>query len=230
MKTIGMIGGMSPESSLEYYRIMNEVVKQCLGGQHSCQCLMYSVEFGEIVKLQHEEKWAELTKKMVNIGQSLKKGGADLIIICTNTMHLMADDIIKATKLPLIHIVDTVGEKIVEKKLKKVALLGTKFTMEKDFYKKILVEKYDIDVIIPNEKEREIVHNIIYNELIEGEIKEESKNKYIKIIDNLTQNGAEGVILGCTEIPLLIKQKDVNIPVFDTTKIHAEAAVTFALN
>jgi len=229
MKTIGLIGGMSWESSLEYYRIMNETVKKELGGQHSCQSLMYSVEFGEIVKLQHEGKWDELTKLMVKIGQSLKKGGADLIVICTNTMHLMAEDIAINTKLPLIHIVDAVGEKIVKKKLTKVALLGTKFTMEKDFYKKKLMEKYNIDVIIPNEKDREDVHNIIYNELIQGTIKESSKTKYKKIIEKLSSAGAEGVILGCTEIPLLIQQKDSVIPVFDTTKIHAKKAVEFAL-
>lgn len=229
MKTIGLIGGMSWESSQEYYRILNEVVKNKLGKLHSAKCIMYSVDFEEIETLQHQNKWEELTKKMIDIAQRLKKGGAEFIVICTNTMHKMAEDIEKEIGINVLHIADATGEKIAEKGMKKVGLLGTKFTMEGDFYKKRLNEKYNIEVVIPNESDRKIIHNIIYNELCLGSIKEASKNKYIEIITELVENGAEGVILGCTEIPLLIKQDDVDIPVFDTTTIHATAAVEFAL-
>ncbi|TCO80094.1 aspartate/glutamate racemase family protein [Marinisporobacter balticus] len=229
MKTIGLIGGMSWESSLEYYRILNETVKERLGGLHSTKSLMYSVDFEEIEILQHQNKWEELTDSMIDVAKKLKKGGADFIVICTNTMHKMASDIENKAGIEVLHIAKATGEKIVTMGIKKVGLLGTKFTMEGDFYKKILREKYDIEVGIPSKDEREIVHNIIYDELCKGEISEDSKEKYKEIINNLAMNGAEGVILGCTEIPLLIKQGDVDIPVFDTTTIHAVAAVDFAL-
>ncbi|MBU3217261.1 aspartate/glutamate racemase family protein [Clostridium estertheticum] len=230
MKTIGLIGGMSWESSLEYYRIINETVKLKLGGLHSAQCLIYSVDFEEIEVLQHENKWDELTNIMVNAAEKLKNGGADFIIICTNTMHKMASDIENKVGIKVLHIAEVTGEKIIGKGMKKVGLLGTKFTMEQDFYKQVLKEKCNIDVIIPDENEREIIHEIIYNELCKGIITEVSKDKYINIINNLALKGAEGVVLGCTEIPLLIKQEDVNIPVFDTTRIHATSAVEFALD
>lgn len=229
MKTIGLIGGMSWESSLEYYRIVNETVKEKLGGLHSCKCLMYSVDFGVIEALQHQNKWDELTKLMIEAAQNLKHGGADFIVICTNTMHKMAPEIETATGLNFLHIADVTGAAISKDQIQKVGLLGTRFTMEGDFYKKRLKDNYDIEVIIPEDADRQIIHDIIYNELCLGIIKDDSRQKYIDIINKLCANGAEGIILGCTEIPLLIKQSDVLIPVYDTTKIHAESAVEFAL-
>ena len=229
MKTMGLIGGMSWESSLEYYRIVNETVKEKLGGLHSCKCLMYSVDFGVIEALQHQNKWDELTKLMIEAAQNLKHGGADFIVICTNTMHKMAPEIETATGLNVLHIADFTGAAISKDQIQKVGLLGTRFTMEGDFYKKRLKDNYDIEVIIPEDADRQIIHDIIYNELCLGLIKDDSRQKYIDIINKLCANGAEGIILGCTEIPLLIKQSDVLIPVYDTTKIHAESAVDFAL-
>ena len=229
MKTIGLIGGMSWESSLEYYRIVNETVKEKLGGLHSCKCLMYSVDFGVIEALQHQNKWDELTKLMIEAAQNLKHGGADFIVICTNTMHKMAPEIETATGLNVLHIANVTGAAISKDQIQKVGLLGTRFTMEGDFYKKRLKDNYDIEVIIPEDADRQIIHDIIYNELCLGIIKDDSRQKYINIINKLCANGAEGIILGCTEIPLLIKQSDVLIPVYDTTKIHAESAVDFAL-
>jgi len=220
---------MSWESSLEYYRIVNETVKEKLGGLHSCKCLMYSVDFGVIEALQHQNKWDELTKLMIEAAQNLKHGGADFIVICTNTMHKMAPEIEHATGLNVLHIADVTGAAISKNQIQKVGLLGTRFTMEGDFYKKRLKDYYDIEVIIPEDTDRQIIHDIIYNELCLGVIKDDSRQKYIDIINKLCANGAEGIILGCTEIPLLIKQSDVLIPVYDTTKIHAESAVDFAL-
>lgn len=229
MKTMGLIGGMSWESSLEYYRIVNETVKEKLGGLHSCKCLLYSVDFAVIEALQHQNKWDELTKLMIEAAQNLKHGGADFIVICTNTMHKMAPEIEHATGLNVLHIADVTGAAISKNQIQKVGLLGTRFTMEGDFYKKRLKDNYDIEVIIPEDTDRQIIHDIIYNELCLGVIKDDSRQKYIDIINKLCANGAEGIILGCTEIPLLIKQSDVLIPVYDTTKIHAESAVDFAL-
>lgn len=229
MKIMGLIGGMSWESTQEYYRIINEAAKNSLGGLHSCKSLMYSVDFYEIEKLQHQGKWEQLTDMMVEAAERLKRGGADFIVICTNTMHKMADDIEKRTGLKVLHIAEAAGEKVASEKLKTVGLLGTKFTMEEDFYKKVLKDRFDIDTIIPDDRERDIIHRVIYDELCKGKINQDSKKAYIDIINNLKAHGAEGVVLGCTEIPLLIKQKDVSIPVFDTTALHAEAAVRFAL-
>jgi aspartate racemase len=230
MKKIGLIGGMSWESSLEYYRIINETVKQRLGGLHSAESIMYSVDFDEIEKLQSQGNWQELTKVMIDSAQKLEKAGADLVIICTNTMHKMAGEVQNSVNIPLLHIADATAEKIKEKGCKKVGLLGTRFTMEEDFYKGRLIEKHGLEVIVPNSEERQIVHDIIYNELCLGEIKETSKEQFKKVIENLVKNGADGVILGCTEIPLLIKQEDVKVLLFDTTKIHAEYAVDYAIN
>lgn len=230
MKTIGFIGGMSWESSLEYYRIANETVKEKLGEPHSCQSIMYSVDFGEFEKLQHEGQWELLTKKMVDIAVKLENAGADFIVICTNTMHKMATEIQKRIKIPLLHIADATSEEIKKKNMRTVGLLGTRFTMEEDFYKGRLQEKHGIDVLIPNKEEREIIHRVIYKELISGIIKEESRQQFQRIISNLKDNGAEGIILGCTEIPLLIKERDTDIPVFDTTTIHAKKAVEISLS
>ena len=229
MKTIGLIGGMSWESSSEYYRIINETVKEKLGRLHSAQCILYSVNFEEIATLQHEGKWEELTELMINFALSLEGAGADFIVICTNTMHKMAEDIENNINIPLVHIADATGEKIIEKGLAKLGLLGTDFTMEEDFYKKRLRERYSIEVMIPSQSDRKIVDSVIYNELCLGTIKQSSKEKYKEIIKRLVSDGADGVILGCTEIPLLIGQDDVEVPVFDTTTIHARAAVELAL-
>ncbi len=229
MKTIGLIGGMSWESSVEYYKLINSKVNELLGGFHSCKSLMYSVDFAEIEKLQHEDKWEELDVIMADAAKRLEDAGADIIILCTNTMHLSSDAIKEKTSIPFLHIAEATGEEIVNRKIKKVGLLGTKFTMEKDFYKDVLYEKFGIEVIIPNENERNQVHKIIYEELVHGKILVESREEYKVIIHNLEKAGAEGVILGCTEIPLLISDADVNIPTFDTTKLHAEKAVEWLL-
>lgn len=229
MKIIGLIGGMSRESSLEYYRIINETTTAKLGNLHSAKCLLYSVDFEEIETLQHQGKREELTQIMVDAGKRLQQWGADLLVICTNTMHKMADDVAQNVALPLLHIADATAEKILEKGYKKVWLLGTKFTMEQEFYKGKLVEKYGLEVVIPNEEERNIIHRVIYDELCKGIIREESKKEYLRSIDMLVQDGAEAIILWCTEIPLLVQQSDVTIPLFDTTKIHAERAVEEAL-
>ena len=190
---------------------------------------MYSVDFREIELLQHQNKWDELTDIIVNIADTLKMGGADFIVICSNTMHKMACDIENRVGIKVLHIAEVTGEKIAHKGLEKVGLLGTKFTMEQDFYKKILKDKFNIEVLIPDESERVIIHNIIYNELCKGIINQTSKKEFLEIINNLALNGAEGIVLGCTEIPLLIKQEDVKVPIFDTTTIHAVSAVEYAL-
>ena len=229
MKTIGLIGGMSWNSSLEYYRIINETVKEKLGELHSAKCILYSVDLAEIEHLQHEGKWKELTEVMIDAAQKLERANAEFVVICTNTMHKMADDIQNNINIPILHIVDAVAERILDMGLKKVGLLGTRFTMEEDFYKRKLKEKHDIETIIPDNDEREMIHDVIYNELCRGIIKRSSREVFKQIIKNLNANGAEGVILGCTEIPLLIKEKDVGIPLFDTAAIHARSAVEFAL-
>jgi aspartate racemase len=228
MKTIGLIGGMSWESSLLYYQMMNERVKEKLGGHHSAKSLLYSVDFQEIKTLQFEDRWEELTKIMIEIAKKLETSGADCLVICTNTMHKMAKEVEESIKIPLLHIADATANEIVKNGIKKVALLGTAFTMEHDFYKGRLIEQFDLDVIVPNEAERKLIHNIIYEELCLGIVKEESKQVYLNIIDHLIENGAEAVILGCTEITMLISQENCRIPVFDTTRIHAESAVDFA--
>ena len=229
MKTIGLIGGMSWESSLEYYRILNQAVKEKLGGFHSAECVMYSVDFDEIEKLQHKGKWDELTDIMIDAAQRVEKAGADFVLICTNTMHKMAPEVESRISVPLLHIADVTAEQIKIKGQKKVGLLGTRFTMEQEFYKGRLMKKHGIEVIIPDEEQRKIIHNILYKELVQGEISRESKNKFKVIITSLESRGAEGIILGCTEIPLLVKQEDYDILLYDTTDIHARAAVELAL-
>ena len=229
MKTIGLIGGMSWESSAVYYELINKKVKEILGGFHSCKSIMLTVDFAEIEKLQHEGNWAALDKMMADAAKRLELAGADIVVLCTNTMHLCSEAIKQNISIPFLHIAEATAQEIQKQGINKVALLGTKFTMEKDFYKSILINDFDIEVLIPSEEEREIVHQIIYNELVQGIIKDESREQYKTIIRNLEQKDAEGVILGCTEIPLLIKGSDVNIPVFDTTRIHAEKAVEWVL-
>ncbi len=230
MKTIGLLGGMSWESTQEYYRIINEEIREQLGGTHSAKCVLYSFDFADIERLQHSGGWEMLAKELIDKGDLLKKSGADFISICTNTMHVMADQIESATGLNILHIADATGKVATKQGVKKVGLLGTSYTMEGDFYKGVLKENHNIDTIIPNEEDKKIIHNIIYNELVQGIFKEESKQKYIKIINKLVKNGADGIVLGCTEIPLLIKQADVEIPVLNTTEIHARAIASYALN
>lgn len=229
MKTIGLVGGMSWESSLEYYRILNQRIKEELGGFHSAKCVMYSVDFEEIEKLQHKGKWDKLTHLMIDAAQRVEKAGAECVLICTNTMHKMAPEVESSIDIPLLHIADVTAKEIKKRDQKKVGLLGTKFTMEQEFYKGRLIKKHDIDVIIPDEEQREVIHYILYHELVQGEITETSKNKFKDIITSLQSRGAEGIILGCTEIPLLVKQKDYEIPLYDTTFIHAQAAVEWAI-
>lgn len=230
MKTIGMIGGMSWESSLDYYRLMNEGIRTRLGGLHSAKTLMYSVDFEDIEILQHAQDWEKLTAVMVEIAKNLERAGAKLMMICTNTMHKMADEVEASIDIPLIHIADAAAEEIKRRGLKTVGLLGTRFTMEQDFYKGRLKSKHDIDVIIPSDDDMEIVHRVIYGELCLGKLRVESRNKFLDIINRLASKGAEGIVLGCTEIPLLIKQEDTVIPVFNTTQLHAAAAVSAALD
>jgi len=229
MKTIGLLGGMSWESSLEYYRIINQAVKARLGDLHSAQCLLYSVDFAEIEALQHTGEWEALTQVMIAAVQRLERGGADGLVICTNTMHRMADQVQAAISMPLLHIANATAAAIKAQGLQTVGLLGTRFTMEGDFYRGKLEREHGLRVIIPDEQERESVHRVIYDELVQGHIREESRQVYLKVIADLAARGAQGVILGCTEIPLLVKQSDVAIPVFDTTAIHAQAAVDWAL-
>jgi len=229
MKTIGMIGGMSWESSLEYYRIINQTVKDKLGGFHSAKIVMYSVDFQEIEKLQHQGNWPQATLVMIDAAQRVERAGADFLIIATNTMHKMADQVEKAVRIPLLHIVDVTAEAIKAKGQQRVGLLGTRFTMEQDFYKGRLLAKHGIEVLIPEEPERQLIHDILYDELCLGELKEYSRKQFRDIIFNLVAQGAEGIILGCTEIPLIVKQDDYEAPLYDTTALHAQAAVDFAL-
>lgn len=231
MKTIGIIGGMSWYSTQEYYRIINEEVQKEGGGLHSAKILMYSEDFAVIEELQHEGKWDVLTRMMIADAQRLEQGGADFIIIGTNTMHKTADDVKANIHIPLLHIADATGAEVNRSGIKKVALLGTKYTMEQDFYRNRLINDYGLVVVTPNATEREYINRVIFEELCAGLVKQSSKEEFIRIINRLeTEEGADGVILGCTEIPLLIKQADVRIPVFDTTRIHSEAAVDYALN
>ena len=230
MKTIGLIGGMSWESSIEYYKIINETIRAKLGGLHSAKCIMYSVDFAEIESLQHQARWNEAAQLLIAAAKGLEKGGADFFIICTNTMHKVADQVQKQVRIPMLHIADATAERIKADGIEKVGLLGTKFTMEEDFYKGRLIQKHGLEVIIPAKEEREILHRVIYEELCLGKIKESSKAKFLDIIGGLVDSGAEGIILGCTEIGLLVQAKDCQVPLYDTTKIHAVAAVENALS
>jgi aspartate racemase len=229
MKTIGLIGGMSWESSIEYYRYINEAVKEKLGGLHSAKSMMYSVDFAEIEILQHQGRWAEAASMLVRAARYLENGGADFIVLCTNTMHKVADDIQASVNIPFLHIADTTAQLVKAAGIQTIGLLGTRFTMEEDFYKGRLSAKYGLHVIVPSAEERERVHRIIYDELVVGRINPDSKAQYIDTIEHLIGQGAEGIILGCTEIGLLVHQEDSHVPLFDTTRIHAEAAVGYAL-
>lgn len=229
MKKIGLIGGMSWESTQVYYQLINRKVNERLGGYHSAKCVLESVDFAEIEEFQHRDDWNSLTEAMVEAARNLEKAGAEFIVLCTNTMHLCSGEIRKNTSIPFLHIAEATGRAIQQQNIKKVLLLGTRFTMEMDFYKHILDVDFGIETLIPNEQDRETVHRIIYDELVKGNIKVDSKQAYQTIIDKAVKAGAEGVILGCTEIPLLIQSDDASVPVFDTTRIHAASAVEFAL-
>ncbi len=228
MKVIGLIGGMSWESSAEYYRLINQRVKEKLGGFASAKCLMYSVDFAEIEALQVKNQWDEAGELLADAAKRLEAGGADFILLCTNTMHKVADAIQKSVSIPFVHIADATCEAIKAQGQKKVALLGTRYTMEQDFYKQRLIDN-GLEVIVPEKADRNTVHNIIYEELVQGVVKYESRLRYQTIINCMKKRGAEGVILGCTEIGLLIKPDDSSVPVFDTTVIHAHTAAVMAL-
>lgn len=229
MKTIGLLGGMSWESSLTYYQHINELVKNRLGGLNSAELLLYSVNFDPIEKLQHKGDWEATANILSKAAHQLEKGGADFLLICTNTMHKVAPQVESAISIPLLHIADATAEVLVTQKIKKVGLLGTNFTMEQDFYKRRLIDNYGLEVIIPDPNDRKLVHEVIYHELCLGTVKESSRQEYLAIINKLQQDGAEGIILGCTEIAMLVGDSKTEIQLFDTTKIHAEKAVEWAL-
>lgn len=228
-KTIGLIGGMSWESSAEYYRIVNQEMQKRLGGVHSARSLMWSVDFGEIEQLQHAGDWDRLAEEMKDAAIRLERGGADFVVLCTNTMHRLADAVISAVEIPLLHIADPTAQRIKAAGLNRVGLLGTAFTMEQDFYKGRLREHYGLDVMVPEPEDRRVVHEIIYKELVVGEIRPESREAYRAVMARLIERGAQAIILGCTEIMLLVSDRDSAVPLYDTTTIHAVAAVDFAL-
>lgn len=230
MKTIGLIGGMSWESTLLYYQQVNEGIKKQLGGLHSAKVVLYSVDFAEIEQYQSKGQWDLAAQCLADAGNRLKLAGADFLVLCTNTMHKVAPQIESHTGIPLLHIADATGELIARSGLKKIGLLGTAFTMEQSFYKQRLTDKFDLNVLIPNDQDRKIIHDIIYDELCLGKIKETSKKEYQRIMASLVEQGAEGIILGCTEITLLVNQQDTTAKIFDTTAIHAQKAVDLALS
>jgi aspartate racemase len=230
MKTIGLLGGMSWESTAEYYKIINNEVKQRLGGLHSAKIILNSVDFHEVELLQKKGDWEAAAQFMLAGARQLEKGGADCLLICTNTMHKIADFLIDKLGIPLLHIADATAHQIVQQGIRKVGLIGTRFTMEQDFYRGKLERDFNLEVLIPEEEQRVIVHNVIYEELCKGIINNASRLAYIQVLKDLENKGAKGIILGCTEIGLLVTQADSPLPLFDTAKIHAKAAVDFALS
>jgi aspartate racemase len=228
--TIGLIGGMSSESSAEYYRIINQAVRERAGGTHSARSLMYSVDFSEIEQLQHAGDWAALTAQMIDAARRLERGGADMVLLCTNTMHRVADEVSASVRIPLLHIADPTADKIKAGGLRRVGLLGTAFTMEQSFYRGRLAEKHGLEVLVPDAADRKAVHEIIYQELVVGVVSEESRAIFRQVIARLVDQGAEAIILGCTEIMLLVRSEDSAVPIFDTTTLHALAAVERAFS
>lgn len=228
-KVIGLIGGLSWESSAEYYRLINEAVRARLGGVASARCLMWSFDFAEVEALQAAGDWDAATALMVDAARRLERGGADVLLICSNTMHRMAGEVAGAVGVPLLHIADPTAARIKAAGLTRVGLLGTAFTMEQDFYKGRLATRHGLDVLVPEAEDRAVVHRIIYEELVQGRIEAASREAYRAAIARLVARGAEAVILGCTEIMLLVKPEDSTVPLFDTTALHAQAAVAFAL-
>lgn len=230
MKTIGLIGGMSWESTQSYYQLLNQGVKNKLGGLHSAKIVLVSLDFAHIAALQKQQDWPQTAEILIKAAKQVEAAGADYLLICTNTMHKLAEQVQAAVSIPLLHIADAVGENLIQHNFKKVALLGTQFTMEQDFYKQRLADKFAIDVLIPDAQGRETVHRVIYDELCKGIISPESKAEYLTIIDDLTQQGAEAIILGCTEIALLVQQSDTSIPLLDSTALHCAMALENSLN
>lgn len=230
MKTIGLIGGMSWESTLEYYKLLNSGVKEAKGGLHSARILLHSVDFAPIEAMMQKESWDEIAAILAKAGQGLEKSGADFLLICTNTMHKLAPDIENSVTIPLLHIVDATGDALLAAKIKRVGLLGTAFTMEQGFYKNRLAENYSLDVLVPEQDDRQTVNRVIFNELCRGVVTEQSRQDYTRIIDSLQDRGAEAIILGCTEIGMLVNQQETALPLFDTTAIHAAKAVVLALS
>jgi aspartate racemase len=229
MKTIGLLGGMSWESTTDYYRTINTGIKENLGGLHSAQVALYSIDFGTMEKLQQENDWQGAADLLIDAALKVQAAGADFLLICTNTMHKVADLVEASLQIPLLHIADATAEKLVADGIKTVGLLGTSFTMEEDFYRGRLKRKFGLEVITPSASDRDVVHNVIYQELCVGKTSNESKSEYLRIVEALADNGAEAVILGCTEIGMLIKQSDTSVKLYDTAKIHAEAAVARSL-
>lgn len=229
MKVIGLIGGMSWESTIPYYRLINEAVKERLGGFHSARIVLYSVDFHDIERLQQNDEWDAAGELLANAASALESAGADFLVLCTNTMHKVAPAIEAAVSIPLVHIADATAEKVKQAGITSVGLLGTRFTMEQDFYRDRLRRLYGLDVLIPVPEDREIIHQVIYNELCLGNINDDSRREYRRIIGELVTRGAQGIILGCTEISLLVRQEDAAVPLFDTTGIHAGKAAAEAL-
>ena len=230
MKTIGLIGGMSWESTQSYYQLLNQGVKNKLGGLHSAKIVLVSLDFAEIAVLQQQQDWPQMAEILIKTAKQVEAASADYLLICTNTMHKLAEQVQAAVAIPLLHIADAVGENLIQHNFKKVALLGTQFTMEQDFYKQRLADKFAIEVLIPDAQGRETVHRVIYDELCKGIISPESKAEYLTIIDDLTQQSAEAIILGCTEIALLVQQADTSIPLLDSTALHCAMALENSLN
>jgi len=228
MKTIGLLGGMSWESTLKYYRAINKGVQKALGGFHSAKIVLYSVDFEPIEKLQAKGDWDGMARELSDAAQRVQDAGADFLLICTNTMHKVAPEIEAAIQIPVLHIADATAEVLVHEGIKTVGLLGTAFTMEQAFYRDRLTNNYGLKVLVPEEDDRKIIHDIIFQELVLGKIEPDSKTEYLRIVDSLAAQGAEGVILGCTEIGMLVNQADTGVRLFDTTVIHAEKAVEYA--
>ena len=229
MKKIGLLGGMSWESTVTYYQIINEETRRRLGGHHSAELCLYSVDFDPIERFQHAGNWPKTAEVLVRAARKIEMCGADFLLICTNTMHKVASEVTSHVRIPLLHIADATAEAIVSRGMTTVGLLGTKFTMEEDFYKGRLEGRYGLKVVVPGEPDRSLVHRVIYDELCLGRIEDTSREAYLKIIDTLFKKGAEGIILGCTEIALLVTQEHTNVPLFDTTRLHALKAVDVAL-
>ena len=230
MKTIGLLGGMSWESTASYYQALNQGIKAELGGLHSAKVCLYSVDFAEIEQLQHQGQWQQTAEILTDAAQKVEAGGADFLLICTNTMHKVADEIQSGISIPILHIADATAEALLADGCTKVGLLGTGFTMQEAFYKQRLQDKYGIEVLVPEESEQEQVHHVIYQELCKGEVKEASRQVYLQVIDQLAKKGAQAVILGCTEIALLVQQEHTPVPLYDTTALHAAKAVELALS
>ena len=229
MKTIGLIGGISWQSTIVYYQVINRRTNELLGGSHSAKVLLYSVDFDEVARMQHEGRWEDFRTLLIDAANRLDRGGADFFLICANTPHIVADGVEQGVGIPLVHIGDATGAAIQQAGMKKVGLLGTRYTMEEDFLKGRLLEKFGIEAFVPEKEDRDIVHSVIYDELVKGVIRDESRAQYLKIIDKLTAEGAEGIVLGCTEIPMLVTPNDTDAVLFDTTSLHAGRAVDLAL-